>query len=79
MSKQVHTPLVLVPVAALPGSPTKGTTVVLNGDGHLYTYDGSAWVDNGAAGGGGGGLTNLDGGTPSSVYGGITAIDGGVP
>jgi hypothetical protein len=28
---------------------------VLDTDGHLYTFDGSAWVDNGAAGGGGGG------------------------
>jgi len=40
-------------VAALPGSPAKGDTVVLDGNGHLYTYDGAAWVDNGAAGGGG--------------------------
>lgn len=46
--------LSIVPVAALPGSPAKGDTVVLASDGHLYTYDGSAWVDNGAAGGGGG-------------------------
>lgn len=79
MSKQFLTPIRPPVVASFPGSPSKGDTVVLNGDGHLYTYDGSAWVDNGAAGGGGGGLTNLDGGTPSSVYGGITAIDGGVP
>lgn len=46
------------PVAALPGSAAKGDTVVLSTDGHLYTYDGSAWVDNGAAGGGGGGGTS---------------------
>lgn len=38
-------------VAALPGSPVKGDTVVLSGDGHLYTYSGAAWVDNGASGG----------------------------
>lgn len=39
-------------VAALPGSPTKGDTCVLSGDGHLYTYSGSAWIDNGATGSG---------------------------
>jgi hypothetical protein len=31
------------------------------------------------AGGAAGGASNLDGGTPSSVYGGTTAIDGGAP
>lgn len=29
--------------------------------------------------GGGGGLTNLDGGVPGSIYGGVLAIDGGTP
>ncbi len=29
--------------------------------------------------GGGGGASNLDGGTPSTTYGGTTAIDGGTP
>lgn len=44
-------------VASLPstGASTKGDTCVLAGDGHLYTFDGAAWVDNGASGGGGGG------------------------
>lgn len=53
--REFHTPIRHVPVASLPVSPSKGDTVVLAGDGHLYTYDGSAWVDNGA--GGGSGLT----------------------
>jgi hypothetical protein len=39
-------------VAALPVSPAKGDTVVLSGDGHLWTYNGAAWVDNGASSGG---------------------------
>ena len=47
-------------VASLPASADKGQSVVLDGDGHLYTWDGSAWVDNGAAGGGGGGVTAYD-------------------
>lgn len=53
--KKFETTIGFPVVAALPGSPTKGETVVLSSDGHLYTYDGSAWVDNGA--GGGSGLT----------------------
>lgn len=44
-----------VVVVSFPLSPEKGDTVVLTTDGHLYTYDGSGWVDNGA--GGGSGLT----------------------
>jgi hypothetical protein len=40
-------------VALFPGTPSQGDTVVLSTDGHLYTFDGSGWVDNGAAGGGG--------------------------
>ncbi len=51
-------PLGVVVVATLPPSPVKGSTVVLDTDGHLYTFDGSAWIDNGAAGGGGGGGTS---------------------
>lgn len=57
MAHELLTALRPVIVAALPGSPSKGDTVVLNSNGHLYTYDGSGWVDNGAAGGGGGGVT----------------------
>lgn len=56
MAVEYLSPIRFVVVAALPGSPAKGDSVVLSGDGHLYTYDGAAWVDNGA-GGGGGGLT----------------------
>jgi hypothetical protein len=78
VSKQFLTPIRPPVVASFPSSPSKGDTVVLNSDGHLYTYSGAAWVDNGAAGASGG-LSNLDGGTPSSVYGGVTAIDGGTP
>jgi len=41
-------------------------------------YSSSYFYANGTAFvGGGGGLDNLDGGTPYSVYGGLTAIDGG--
>lgn len=41
-------------------------------------YSNSYFYANGTAFvGGGGGLDNLDGGTPYSVYGGLTAIDGG--
>jgi hypothetical protein len=40
-------------VSSLP-SGSIGDTVVLSTNGHLYTHDGSAWVDNGASGGGGG-------------------------
>lgn len=57
MSLAVGSVLGIAVVAALPsgGSSTMGDTCVLAGDGHLYTYNGAAWVDNGAAGGGGGG------------------------
>lgn len=50
---QFLTPVRPPVLASLPGSPSKGDTVVLNTDGHLYTFDGSSWVDNGAGGGGG--------------------------
>ncbi len=47
-------------VAALP-SGVQGDTVVLASDGHLYTHDGSGWVDNGSGGSGGAsGLTTVD-------------------
>lgn len=48
-----------VVVASLPlaGASTKGDTCVLSGDGHLYTFNGTAWVDNGAAGGAGTGAS----------------------
>jgi hypothetical protein len=55
MSKLFQTVVNLQPVASLPGSASKGDMVVLDGDGHLYTHNGTAWVDCGAAGGGGGG------------------------
>lgn len=54
MSKEFLTPIRPPVVAALP-SGVKGDTVVLTTDGHLYTHDGTVWVDNGA--GGGSGLT----------------------
>lgn len=78
MSKQFLTPIRPPVVASFPGSPSTGDTVVLDSDGHLYTFSGAAWIDNGAAGSGGG-LTNLDGGSPSNVFGGVAAIDGGTP
>lgn len=37
---------------------------MLDGDGHLYTFDGAAWVDNGASGGGGGAAHS-----PGAVFG----------
>ena len=41
----------LVPVvAALPAAGTKGATCVLSTDGHLYTDNGTIWVDNGGGG-----------------------------
>ena len=50
------TALELPRVASLP-SGAKGEALVLDGDGHLYVHDGTAWVDCGASGGGGGGLS----------------------
>ena len=38
-------------VTTLPVSAVKGDTVVLNSNGHLYTYDGVTWVDNAATSG----------------------------
>jgi hypothetical protein len=52
MTVQVLSPLRPVVVSSLPGSPAKGDTVVLSSDGHLYTYTGAAWVDNGSTSGG---------------------------
>ena len=47
-------------------------------DGYVLTWNnGSSKWEAAAPSGGGGGLTDLDGGNSSSVYGGITAIDGG--
>jgi hypothetical protein len=61
VSLAVGSVLGIAVVAALPsgGSSAMGDTCVLAGDGHLYTYNGAAWVDNGAAGGGGGGTQNV--------------------
>ena len=55
MAIELLSALRLAVVAALPVSPAKGDTVVLAADGHLWTYDGATWIDNGASGGGGGG------------------------
>lgn len=43
-------PIVYEPVAVLPSSPVQGTTVVLQSDGLLYTYNGAAWVAAGGSG-----------------------------
>lgn len=41
---------------SLPGTGNvQGDGLVLSTDGHLYIWDGAAWVDHGATGGGGGG------------------------
>lgn len=42
-----------------------------------YYANGSPFLGGGGGGGGGAGYTNLDGGTPESVFGGITGVDGG--
>lgn len=42
-----------------------------------FNYANGQSILSGITAGGGGGLDNLDGGTPYSVYGGLTAIDGG--
>ena len=49
MANEYLTPLRFAVVAALPASSVsaKGDSVVLAGDGHLYTYDGSSWIDQG--------------------------------
>lgn len=41
-------------VSSLPASGYTGQLVVLSTDGHLYSWDGLAWVDTGSGGGGGG-------------------------
>jgi hypothetical protein len=38
-------------VVTLPGGAVKGDALVKQSDGHLYVYDGAAWIDTGAAGG----------------------------
>ena len=70
-------------------SKTTGALVVAGGagfSGNLYVnaiYTDNRYYANGApflggtGGGGGAGYTNLDGGTPESVFGGITGVDGG--
>ncbi len=55
MAKELLSVLRFAVVAALPGGATKGDACVLTTDGHLYVFDGTAWVDHGATGGGGGG------------------------
>lgn len=50
-----------------------GDCVVLSTDGHLYTYDGTSWVDNGLDP-----VNNVDGGTPEPEAPALT-LDGGTP
>lgn len=57
MATELLAALRFVVVSALPGGAAQGDSVVLASNGHLYTYDGTTWVDNGATGGGGGGET----------------------
>lgn len=46
--------VIFTPQATAPSSPTKGQSYVDAATGHLWTYDGATWVDNGTGGGGGG-------------------------
>lgn len=57
-------------VTALPATGYVGQVVVLTTNGHLYNWTGATWLDNGASGGGGGGLSDGD-------YGDITVSGGG--
>lgn len=64
--------MIFTPQATAPSSPTKGQSYVDTATGHLWTYNGAAWVDNGT-GGGGGGVTfysaSIDfGATPSGSF-----------
>ena len=47
--------------------------------GSNLSIDAAGVLSETGGGGGSGGSSNLDGGTPTSNYGGITAIDGGSP
>jgi hypothetical protein len=61
--------------------PTYNTTLIKGKDTdrtwYRYWQDLGKYVLTLSTGGGGGGLTNLDGGSAISVYGGVTGIDGG--
>jgi hypothetical protein len=48
MSVELLVPLRPVLVSVLPVTAVVGDTVILAATGHLYTYDGASWVDNGA-------------------------------
>jgi hypothetical protein len=51
------TDTLLVPVlTGFPAGTTQGETFVWSSDGHLYTFNGSAWVDNGQSTSGGSGI-----------------------
>lgn len=55
------------PQATAPTSPVKGMTYVDTATGHLWTYNGATWVDNGSGGGGSG----------TTVYSGRSTLDFG--
>lgn len=48
MAKEFLSTVRFAEVAALPGGAVKGDACILSSNGHLYTFDGAAWVDNGA-------------------------------
>ncbi len=84
MSREFLSPVRFVVVPAFPTGPTVGDSVVLLSNGHLHTFDGTAWVDNGSvAAGGNSGVGEVDFGAglaeTSLVVTGQTAITANSP
>ncbi len=52
MARELLSVLRFANVATLPGGASKGDACVRTADGHLYVFDGTAWIDTGASGGG---------------------------
>lgn len=63
-------------VTTLPGGLPKGASLVLSGNGHLYTFDGTVWVDNGVAGSGGSGVNAVNFGVSPGSSDAFTVVTG---